>query len=146
MKPRVHLQFHPPHYHNTNTNTMTNRQPPQHQPLLPMHEEEKLPKKHRCCFCCCHLRGTVLAWNSNMDTSLLRYHVGDSLVDIISSRLLQDFMDFRSTDSTRSEHSILARFRNPRCRNVSYLLVLPVWLVSILFLWHAHSQSSPITP
>lgn len=48
--------------------------------------------------------------------------MGDSLVDIISSRLLQDFMDFRSTDSTRSEHSILACFRNPRCRNVSIFL------------------------
>lgn len=60
-----------------------------------------------------------LARNSNMDTSLLRHHVGDSLVDIISSRLLQDFMDFRSTDFTRFEHSILACFRNPRCRNVS---------------------------
>ncbi|KAL7455782.1 hypothetical protein ACHAWC_007313 [Mediolabrus comicus] len=39
---------------------MADRQPPQHQPLLPMHEEEKLPRKHKCCFCCCHLRGTVI--------------------------------------------------------------------------------------
>lgn len=60
-----------------------------------------------------------LARNSNMDTNFLRHHVGDSFFDIISSRLLQDFMDFRSTDSTWSEHSIFARFRNPRCRNVS---------------------------
>ena len=124
---------------------MADRQPPQHQPLLPMHEEEKLPRKHRCCFCCCHLRGTVI-WiqgeilcfciclavdftiyslsNRSCLVSLLRYHVGDSLVDIISSRLLQEFMDFRTTDSTRSEHCILACFRNPRCRNVSILFGL----------------------
>ena len=64
---------------------------------------------------------TDLVW---LISSLLRYHVGDSLVDIISSRLLQDFMDFRPTNSTRSEHSILACFRNPRCRNVSILRYL----------------------
>ncbi len=147
---------------------MADRQPPQHQPLLPMHEEEKLPRKHRCCFCCCHLRGTVIwiqgeilcwwyVWLSTSLSiayltdlvwlilySLLRYHVGDSLVGIISSRLLQDFMDFRSTDSTRSEHSILACFRNPRCRNVSYLFSPVCGLSRSCFLWHSHSQSSPI--